>query len=124
MSQTVCERETSAGHRLEITWSGAQTALPTGALDQTAKRRTRYFFDVMVDGLYYFGNRFLTSADAEGRVDAHGTPILTRTDLLLKLCADRVAAAIESGQLNSLPNDLGFIELENLDTADAPGAEA
>lgn len=114
MSQTVCQRETSAGHRLEITWSGAQTALPTGALDQTAKRRTRYFFDVMVDELYYFGNRFLTSADAEGHTDAQGTPILTRTDLLLKLCADRVAAAIESGHLNSLPNDLGYIDLETL----------
>ena len=124
MSQTVCERETSAGHHLEITWSGAQTALPTGALDQTSKRRTRYFFDVMVDGLYYFGNRFLTSPDAEGRVDAHGAPIVTRTDLFLRLCADRVAAAIESGHLNSLPNDLGYVEFENLVELDNKGADA
>lgn len=117
MSQTVWEQSTNEGHRLEITWSGAQTSLPTGALDE-AEKRTRYFFDVMVDGLYYFGNRFLTSADAEGVTDARGTPILARTDLLLRLCGERIAALIARGELSAMPNDLGFVDIESLVRAD------
>lgn len=124
MSQTVWERETSAGYHLEITWSGAQTALPTGALDGSVPRRTRYFFDVLVDGLYYFGNRFLTSADVEGRVDSKGTPLVARTDLFLKLCADRVARTIDNGDINSLPNDLGYVDIDNLLANDAREIEA
>jgi hypothetical protein len=116
--------DTSAGHHLEISWSGAQTAVPTGSLDTDGPRRTRYFFDVIVDGLYYFGNRFLTSTDAEGRLDGRGIPLLARTDLFLRLCADRVAEVIESGDLNSLPNDLGFIDIDSLVATDSPGAGA
>lgn len=119
MANNVWEIETAAGHHLAITWSGAQTALPTGALDPTEPRRTRYFFEVIVDGLYYFGNRFLTSVDAEGRTDGRGIPLLARTDLFLRLCADRVANVVESGDLNSLPNDLGYIDIDSLVATDA-----
>jgi hypothetical protein len=114
---------TSAGHRIEITWGGAQTGLPTGALDNSTPRRTRYFFEVLVDGLYYFGNRFLTSADAEGRTDRHGSPLLARTDLLLRLCAERVAEVVEAGDLNSLPNDLGYIDIDALIATERLDAE-
>ena len=110
MSRTVWE-QTSRGHHLEITWSGALTSLPTGALDESAEKRTRYFFDVLVDGLFYFGNRFLTSSNAEGVIDDNGVPILTRTDALLALCADRVIEAIEAGSLSTIPNDLGYIDI-------------
>jgi hypothetical protein len=113
VSSTVWE-QTSRGHHLEITWSGAQTSLPTGALEDTAEKRTRYFFDVVVDGLFYFGNRFLTSSNAEGVVDRKGVPVLARTDVLLALCADRVLEAIEAGSLSSIPNDLGFVDIETL----------
>jgi hypothetical protein len=123
VSQTVWEVETTAGHHLEITWTGAQTALPTGALDNESPRRTRYFFDVIVDGLYYFGNRFLTSSDAEGRTDARGTPLLARTDLFLRLCGDRVAEAVEAGNMTSLPNDLGYIDIDSLVATDVLGAD-
>lgn len=119
MAQTVWSRDTSSGHHIEITWSGAQTATPTGALDGTTTKRTRYFFDVMVDEMFYFGNRFLTSTDAEGVKDSRGTPILARIDLLLKLCADRIALALEAGSMNSLPNDLGFIDLDDLVASDS-----
>jgi hypothetical protein len=114
LSQTVWQGNTDAGHQIEVTWAGAQTALPTGALDPTVARRTRYFFDVLVDGTYYFGNRFLTSADAERLTDARGNPILSRTDLLLRLCADRVGRALELADLSSLPNDLGYVDLDAL----------
>lgn len=124
MPQTVWEKDTNAGYHLEVTWSGAQTAVPTGSLDTDGPRRTRYFFDVIVDGLYYFGNRFLTSADAEGRTDEHGIPLLARTDLFLQLCADRVADAIEAGDLNSLPNDLGFIDIDTLVARERQDADA
>lgn len=123
MAQTVWARDTSSGHHIEITWSGAQTATPTGALDGSTKKRTRYFFDVMVDE-FYFGNRFLTSADAEGITDTHGTPILARSDLLLKLCADRIATALEAGNLDSLPNDLGYIDLDALVASDRDDIDA
>jgi hypothetical protein len=122
VAQTVWEKDTSAGHHLEITWNGAQTALPTGALDVSVPRRTRYFFEVIVDGLYYFGNRFLTSVDAEGRTDGRGIPLLARSDLFLRLCADRVAAVIEAGDLNSMPNDLGYIDIDSLVATDASDA--
>jgi hypothetical protein len=124
VSETVWQKDTQAGHRIEVTWSGAQTAMPTGALDGTAPRRTRYFFDVLVDGLYYFGNRFLTSVDAEGRTDRRGIPLLARTDLFLNLCADRVASVLDTSDLSALPNDLGFIDLEALcatEVGDADG---
>ena len=123
MSQTVWEQCTDEGHRIEITWSGAQTALPTGALDGS-ERRTRYFFDVLVDGLYYFGNRFLTSTDAEGITDANGTPILARKDLFLRLCAERISTAIASGELSAIPNDLGFVDIGLLARADGDAANA
>ena len=124
MSETVWLKDSNAGHRIEVTWSGAQTATPTGALDGSVPRRTRYFFDVLVDGLYYFGNRFLTSTDAEGRTDRNGIPLLARTDLFVRLCADRVARSIDTADLSSLPNDLGFIDIEALvasETADGDG---
>ena len=114
MGMTVCEREVGDGHHIRITWSGCQTALPSGALDGSAPRRTRYFFDVLVDDLYYYGNRFLTSPDAEGCKDEYGNPILSRTDLILELCADRVARTIQAGTIDSLPNDLGTIELSEI----------
>lgn len=118
MAQTVWSNDTSSGHHIEITWSGAQTATPTGALDGSTTKRTRYFFDVMVDEMFYFGNRFLTSTDAEGVTDLRGTPILARVDLLLRMCADRIASAIEAGSIDSLPNDLGFIDLDELVASD------
>ena len=124
VSQTVWEVETPAGHHLEITWNGAQTALPTGALDNSTPRRTRYFFDVIVDGLYYFGNRFLTSSDAEGKTDLRGIPLLARTDLFLRVCADRVAETVEAGNLNALPNDLGDIDIDSLVATDEMDANA
>jgi hypothetical protein len=113
VSKTVCVRDLGDGHSVEVTWTRAQTAVPTGEL-QSASRRTRYFFEVLIDGLYYFANRFVTSSDAEGIADANGTPILARTDVLLELCADRVASAIANGHLDSLPNDLGAVDLEEL----------
>lgn len=113
MSQTVWEQNIGE-HRLEITWSGAQTALPTGSLDDSSEKRTRYFFDVVVDDLYYFANRFLTSADAEGVTDENGIPILARTDRLLKVCANRISEAIERGALTELPNDLGYVEIAEI----------
>jgi hypothetical protein len=124
VAQTVWERETAAGHHLAITWNGAQTALPTGVLDDTGPRRTRYFFEVIIDGLYYFGNRFLTSVDAEGRNDARGIPLLARTDLFLRICADRITAILEAGDINSLPNDLGFIDIDALVESDGSLSEA
>jgi hypothetical protein len=124
VSETVWHTDTQAGHRIEVTWSGAQTAMPTGALDGSVPKRTRYFFDVLVDGLYYFGNRFLTSVDAEGRTDDRGTPLLARTDLFLKLCAERVASALDTADLSALPNDLGFIDLEALGTYDVGDPDA
>lgn len=124
MAQTVWSRDTSSGHHIEITWSGAQTATPTGALDGSTVKRTRYFFDVMVDEMFYFGNRFLTSADAEGVTDSRGTPILARIDLLLRLGADRIATALEAGSMDSLPNDLGYIDLVALVASDQDAIEA
>jgi hypothetical protein len=124
VAQTVWSRDTSSGHHIEITWSGAQTATPTGALDGSTMKRTRYFFDVMVDEMFYFGNRFLTSADAEGITDTRGTPILARSDLLLKLCAERIATALEAGNLDSLPNDLGYIDLDALVASDRDDLDA
>jgi hypothetical protein len=112
---TVCERNLGDGHVVEVTWTGAQTAFPTGALEG-ASRRTRYFFEVLIDGLYYFANRFVTSPDAEGVTDRSGNPILSRTDVLLELCADRVASAIAAGHLDSLPNDLGGVDIDELVT--------
>ena len=113
MGTSVCERVLGDGHFIEVTWSGAQTAFPTGALDTTS-RRTRYFFEVLIDGLYYFANRFVTSPDAEGVTDPRGNPILTRTDIILELCADRVAREIEAGHIDSLPNDLGVVDLDEM----------
>ena len=113
MSTSVCERDLGDGHFIEVTWSGAQTAYPTGALEG-ASRRTRYFFEVLIDGLYYFANRFVTSPDAEGVTDRSGNPILSRTDIILELCADRVAHEIGSGHIDSLPNDLGVVEIEEI----------
>ena len=113
MATTVCERDLGDGHFIEVTWTGSQTAYPTGALEN-ASRRTRYFFEVLVDGLYYFGNRFVTSPDAEGITDPSGNPILSRTDIILELCAERVATQIESGHIDSMPNDLGAVDIEEL----------
>lgn len=113
MGTSVCERDLGDGHFIEVTWTGAQTAYPTGALDG-ASRRTRYFFEVLIDGLYYFANRFVTSPDAEGVTDPRGNPILSRTDIILEICADRVAEEIEAGHIDSLPNDLGPVDIDDL----------
>ena len=123
MSETVWQQDSNVGHHIEVTWSGSQTAMPTGALDGSVPRRTRYFFDVLVDGIYYFGNRFLTSVDAEGRTDHRGTPILARTDLFVRLCAERIASTLETSDLSSLPNDLGFIDIDALVASDGSGAD-
>jgi hypothetical protein len=113
VSKTVCVRELGDGHSVEVTWTRAQTAVPTGELE-SASRRTRYFVEVLIDGLYYFANRFVTSPDAEGVTDPSGTPILARTDVILEVCADRVADAIGQGHLDSLPNDLGTVDIDEL----------
>jgi hypothetical protein len=102
------------GHRIQVRWAGSQTTLPTGALDPSAPRRTRYFFEILVDGIYYYGNRFLTSPDPRGWTDDSGNPILSRTDLIVEMCADRVAQEIAAGNIDSLPNDLGRLELLDL----------
>jgi hypothetical protein len=119
---TVCERELESGHRIQVTWAGHQTALPTGALDASAARRTRYFFEVMIDEIYYYANRFLTSPDPEDLTDDAGNPILSRADILLELCADRVARTVEAGHLDFFPNDLGTLDLAEL-RARAGGAD-
>lgn len=118
MAVTVWSKDTTGGHHVEATWTGAKTSIPTGALDGSVKKRTRYFFDVMVDDTYYFGSRFLTSADCDGVTDRRGVPILARTDLLVQLCVDRVASALETGTLDSIPNDLGDVDLDALVASD------
>jgi hypothetical protein len=119
----VCKRVVGDGHEVEVTWSGAQTSYPTGPLTGEVTRRTRYFFDVLIDGLYYYGNRFLTSPDAENEVDRNGLPILSRTDLILRLCADRVAWAIEKGSIDDLPNDLGPVTIDDVLAIDGAGLD-
>jgi hypothetical protein len=115
VATSVYERELGDGHHIQVTWTGCQTARPTGALDNSTPKRTRYFFEVLIDDLYYYANRFVTSADAEECVDGSGNPLIARTDLILELCAERVAVAIEAGLIDSLPNDLGGLDLEELE---------
>ena len=110
---------TQDGRSVEVTWSCAQTSFPTGALNENTDRRTRYFFDVVIDELYYYGNRFLTSPDAEGVTDTNGRPILTRIDLILPFCAERAANELDKTGIDHFPNDLGFLDLERLVEASA-----
>ena len=110
---------TKDGRSVELTWTCAQTSYPTGALNEETNRRTRYFFDVLIDELYYYGNRFLTSPDAEGVTDTKGSPILTRIDLILPLCAERVAHELDKNDIDNFPNDLGYLDLERLIEASA-----
>jgi len=110
----VFDRDLGDGHHIQVTFTGCQTARPTGALDNTTPKRTRYFFEVLIDGLYYYANRFVTSADAENLTDATGSPLTARTDLILALCSERVEEAIRAGLVDSLPNDLGLLDLDEL----------
>ena len=73
-----------------------------------------YLDDLNFDDIYYYANRFLTSPDPGGSIDDAGNPILTRTDILLELCADRVAEVVNAGHLDSFPNDLGTLDLTQL----------
>jgi hypothetical protein len=114
VSTSVFERDLGDGHHLQLTWTGCQTARPTGALDNTTPKRTRYFFEVLIDELYYYANRFVTSADAEELLDSAGNPITARVDLILAMCSERIEDAIKAGLVDSLPNDLGTLDLEEL----------
>lgn len=114
MATSVFERDLGDGRHLQVTWTGCQTARPTGALDNTTPKRTRYFFEVLIDDLYYYANRFVTSADADELTDSNGSPLIARTDLILELCAERVEEAIRAGLVDSLPNDLGALDLDDL----------
>lgn len=118
MNNPVWEKRLDSGRHIEITWSGAQTTFPTGVLDGSTPRRTRYFFEIIIDGTYYFANRFLTSPDAEHVCDSTGTPILARPDLILDVCGERIAKAMSEADLSSLPNDLGYLDVALLLAAD------
>jgi hypothetical protein len=114
VATSVYERDLGNGHHIQVTWTGCQTARPTGALDESTPKRTRYFFEVLIDELYYYANRFVTSLDAEELVDAAGNPLTARVDLILELCSERVEEAIKAGLIDSLPNDLGAMDLDEL----------